>query len=203
LSQNLSLYLASASPRRQELLTQLGVNFSIVEHDVDEVVRENESPEVYVERLAVEKANSGLQPDEVGIPVLGADTIVVCDGVILEKPKDKGDAAVMLKRLSGRSHQVLTAVALDNGNRKVSVVVSSTVWFGVVSDEDAARYWATGEPCDKAGGYGIQGLGGSFVSRIEGSYSAVVGLPIYETGQLLTQFSIPFWLTDYKDVISL
>ncbi|MFV3411408.1 Maf family protein [Pseudomonas nitroreducens] len=189
------LYLASSSPRRRELLTQIGLPFHIVPASIDETPESGESAQAYVERLARGKALAGLNflAQRADVCVLGADTAVVLDGRILGKPVDREDALVMLQALSGREHEVLTAVAVADRDRCEARVVSSRVTFREVSVEDAERYWETGEPQDKAGGYAIQGLAAVFVSRVEGSYSAVVGLPLCETSALLADFSIPSW----------
>jgi septum formation protein len=158
-------YLASASPRRRQLLEQLGLRFEVVVADVDE----------------------SLLP---GLPVLAADTAVVLDGSILGKPKDRAHGIAMLSRLAGRSHQVLSAVALWHAGRVRMAVSRSRVTFRTVSAEEAAAYWASGEPADKAGSYGIQGLGGVFVVSLEGSHSGVMGLPLFETATLLKEAGI-------------
>lgn len=191
------LYLASGSPRRRELLTQIGVLFTTVSADIDETPLPLETPSAYVERLARGKAEAGrraLENRESAV-VLGADTAVVLDGRILGKPLDQADAMSMLASLSNRDHQVLTAVAVLDGQRCESRVVSSRVSFRAITEQQAAAYWASGEPRDKAGGYGIQGLGAVFVAALEGSYSAVVGLPLCETAELLGHFGIPCWQT--------
>lgn len=187
------LYLASGSPRRRELLTQIGVPFIVISAPIDESPLPSESAPAYVERLARAKAAAGLA--RVGGPavVLGADTAVVLDGRILGKPENREDALAMLADLSGREHQVLTAVALDDGQRVHSFCVTSTVRFRAISTDEAQRYWASGEPADKAGGYAVQGLGAVFVTGLSGSYSAVVGLPLCETADLLGQFGIACW----------
>lgn len=189
------LYLASSSPRRRELLTQIGLPFHIVPASIDETPQAGESAVAYVERLAREKALAGLHflAQRADVCVLGADTAVVLDGRILGKPADRAEALAMLQALSGREHEVLTAVAVANRDRCEAKVVGSRVTFRSVSMEEAERYWDTGEPHDKAGGYAIQGLAAVFVSRVEGSYSAVVGLPLCETSALLADFSIPSW----------
>lgn len=191
------LYLASGSPRRRELLTQIGVPFTAVSADIDETPLAHETPSAYVERLARGKAEAGrrvLHADVDGC-VLGADTAVVLDGRILGKPLDQAEAMTMLLSLSGREHEVLTAIAVLDGQRCESRVVSSRVRFRSITEQEAAAYWASGEPRDKAGGYGIQGLGAVFVAGLEGSYSAVVGLPLCETAELLGHFGIPCWQT--------
>jgi septum formation protein len=184
------LFLASASPRRKELLTQLGYQFEILVSDIEEKREENESPEAYVSRLSVEKADACLKqtahPEAV---VLGADTVVVTtDGQILEKPDDFAHAKQMLQWLSGSCHEVMTAVTVMSSHRSQTSLVKTKVWFKDLSEQDIKQYWLSGEPCDKAGSYGIQGIGGKFVTRIEGSYYAVVGLPLYEADLLLHQF---------------
>ncbi|KIC83602.1 Maf family protein [Pseudomonas sp. C5pp] len=187
------LHLASGSPRRRELLTQIGVPFSVVSAPIDETPLPDESAPAYVERLARAKAAAGLACLEGPAVVLGADTAVVLDGRILGKPENRDDALAMLADLSGREHQVLTAVALSDGQRVHSLCVTSKVRFRAISAEEAQRYWASGEPADKAGGYAIQGLGAVFVTGLSGSYSAVVGLPLSETAELLGQFGIACW----------
>ncbi len=177
--------LASASPRRRELLQQIAVPFNLVQVDVDESRQGDENPEHYVTRLALAKARAGAEKIQFQLPVLGADTIVVVAQQILGKPVDQADFSRMMQLLSGRCHQVFTAVALVGKNTSQHCCVSTEVCFRQLSAEDINRYWQTGEPCDKAGGYGIQGQGGRFVNRINGSYSAVVGLPLCETDLLL------------------
>ncbi|WP_374325556.1 Maf family protein [Aquipseudomonas alcaligenes] len=190
-----SLHLASASPRRRELLAQIGVPFVTLIASIDETALPGEPAERYVERLAREKALAGLAAlsDPADAVVLGADTAVVLDGRILGKPADRAECLATLTALSGREHQVLTAVALASAQRIESRVVASRVRFRPLRAGEAEAYWATGEPCDKAGSYGIQGLAAVFVSQLEGSYSAVVGLPLCETAQLLGEFGIPCW----------
>lgn len=195
-----ALYLASASPRRRELLLQIGVPHRLVAAGIDESVRPGEAAPDYVERLAREKAAAGLaaldgtaRDGEAAACVLGADTAVVLDGRILGKPEGRAEGLAMLAALSGRRHEVLTAVALCDATRCLSRVVRSEVQFRPLTAAEREAYWASGEPCDKAGGYGIQGLGAVFVSRLEGSYSAVVGLPLCETAELLAAFGIPCW----------
>lgn len=189
---NFKIYLASRSPRRGELLGQIGISFDVLPSDVDESVLSDEAPEHYVLRLAKEKAAICVQrlveQSLPLLPVLAADTTVCIDGMILGKPEDDADAAAMLRRMSDRWHMVHTAVAVADRER-VAVALSSTqVELAPLSDADIAAYIASGEPRDKAGSYGIQGLAGTFVRRIEGSYSGVMGLPIYETALLLKQF---------------
>ena len=191
------LYLASGSPRRRELLTQIGVPFTAIGADIDETPLDRETPSAYVERLARGKAEAGRRALDAGMNgcVLGADTAVVLDGRILGKPVDQADSMTMLLSLSGREHEVLTAIAIREGQRCESRVVRSLVRFRSITEYEAAAYWASGEPRDKAGGYGIQGLGAVFVAGLEGSYSAVVGLPLCETAELLGHFGIPCWQT--------
>ena len=186
------LYLASSSPRRKELLSEIGVQFEVISQSVDESLKIEESPASYVMRLAQNKAEAGrdVLPGENLVPVLGADTIVVCQGEILGKPVNEADAKRMLSLLSGQWHEVLTAVCLTNGNKSKIITSKSRVKFRTLSEEEIELYWLSGEPQDKAGSYAIQGLGGIFVERLEGSYSGVVGLPIYETAELLKTFEI-------------
>lgn len=185
------IYLASGSPRRHELLSQLGATFAVLRPNVEELQHLGEDAATYVVRLACDKAKAGLLIAPTPIPVLAGDTIVVLDGDVLEKPQNQADGIAMLRRLSGRTHQVMTAMALAttkpqaNANMLNTVTVCTQVTFRELSDADIQRYWASGEPLDKAGGYGIQGLGGRFVVSIHGSYSAVVGLPLVETEALL------------------
>lgn len=185
----LSLYLASGSPRRRELLTQLGVHFERLSAEVEEQRRAGEAAEHYVLRLAREKAQAGVAVAEQDLPVLGADTIVVLNGEVLEKPRDEQHAREMLAKLSGATHQVLTAVALADRHQQLDCLVTTEVTFRSLSAEDIVAYVASGEPMDKAGAYGIQGLGGNFVRKINGSYHAVVGLPLVETTELLSHFA--------------
>lgn len=205
------LYLASRSPRRRDLLKQIGVRFEPLlirlaharDVDVDELQHEGEPAERYVERIAHEKAEHGLQVLALRTmlpkPVLAADTVVILEGEVLGKPADKAQAAQFLRRLSGRTHEVRTAVALGlagsagfgGGSRVLRAVSISTVTFRALEDSEIERYIATGDPFDKAGGYGIQSLAAVFVERIEGSYSGVMGLPLFETAQLLKQAGLP------------
>lgn len=189
-----ALFLASASPRRRELLAQIGVPFSLVGVSVDETPSPTESPEAYVERVARDKALAGLVSlgDRDGC-VLGADTSVVLDQHILGKPADRADGLAMLAALSGRTHRVMTAVALASRSACEVRVVISEVTFRTIDEAEAERYWDSGEPADKAGGYAIQGWGAVFVSQLHGSYSAVVGLPLCEMAQLIDAFGLPRW----------
>jgi len=194
------LILASASPRRAELLTNAGYVFETRAADIDERVLTNETPEVYVRRLAREKSAAVAGMVGVGeageiaddsasaeVVVLAADTAVVVDALILGKPVDEDDAADMLRRLSGRSHEVLTGVSLRCGNHEVGRVERTTVWMTPLGPDEIAWYVASGEGADKAGGYAIQGLASRFIPRIEGSYSNVVGLPVALVGELIRE----------------
>ncbi|EMX8468333.1 septum formation inhibitor Maf [Serratia marcescens] len=183
-----SLYLASGSPRRRELLTLLGVSFDILLTHTEEQRREGEAAEAYVRRLAQDKAKAGVALAQEDRLVLGADTIVVLNGRVLEKPRDEAHAAQMLAALSGKQHQVMTAVAIADRQDVRCQLVVTDVTFRSLSQQDIRDYIATGEPMDKAGAYGIQGKGGCFVRTITGSYHAVVGLPLVETHELLSNF---------------
>jgi len=186
------LCLASVSPRRRELLSQIGVAHVVAGADIDEAALPGEMPRDYVTRLAREKAlairRTGQQ-----LPVLAADTTVVLDGIIFGKPRDRDDAIKMLGRLSGRAHEVLTAVALADSGGVAERLSASTVQFRTLSPEECAAYWQTGEPRDKAGGYAIQGFGAVFVESLHGSYSGVMGLPLFETAELLRVAGIACW----------
>lgn len=178
----MTLYLASTSPRRRELLAQADIEFSVLDVAIDESQRTNELPTAYVERLAKEKAEAGfkhVQDDEHAV-VLAADTIVVLEDDILGKPGDQQQAQAMLRSLSGRSHVVMTAFAIKTAQQIRVQRVNTTVFFRPITSKEVEWYWNTGEQLDKAGGYGIQSKGGVFVSAISGSYSAVVGLPLAE-----------------------
>lgn len=193
----ISLYLASQSPRRRELLTQIGVAHQVVRVDVVEQPQVQESPSNYVQRLALEKASAGwAQVNQSGLavgPVLGADTIVVINEQILEKPRDAEHATAMLRLLAGATHQVMTAVAMVNAEQQLVKLSVTDVVFRSLDEAEINAYWHTGEPQDKAGGYAIQGLGAVFVEQIRGSYSGVVGLPIEQTVALLQEFNVPWW----------
>ncbi|WP_017092376.1 Maf family protein [Vibrio splendidus] len=222
------LVLASGSPRRKELLSQLGYEFSVLVTDVEECKHTQETAEEYVKRLSLDKAlaalsllkdnpsekqhvvpssdnvvssvdnvavGSGivtLDSDAISLDsetvVLGSDTVVVSQGQVLEKPTDFADSKRMLTQLANERHQVMTAVSVVSEEKQRTDIIITDVWFKPLSEQEIEQYWQTGEPCDKAGSYGIQGLGGRFVTRIEGSYYAVVGLPLYETDQLLQEF---------------
>lgn len=179
----MNLVLASRSPRRAELLSSAGIEFQIRVADVDEAVIPGEAPLEYVTRLAREKAAAvPASPDEI---ILGADTTVVIDGQILGKPEDAADASRMLRALSGREHQVITGVCVRRGDDVQAGAVTTTVWFRTMSEAEIAGYVASGEPMDKAGAYGIQGLAAQFIPRIDGSYANVVGLPVHLVCDLL------------------
>lgn len=188
------ILLASASPRRRELLNQIGVQHDVLAVDVDETSRAGESPEMYVQRLAMEKASAGYlrQIRTPKLPALGADTIVLLGDKILEKPADKEQGCAMLKMLSGETHQVFTAVAVANAEKSLCLLNRSKVTFRKMSDAEIESYWNTGESLDKAGGYAIQGKAAQFICKLEGSYSGVMGLPLFETAELLKDFAIPF-----------
>ncbi|MEZ9980874.1 nucleoside triphosphate pyrophosphatase [Vibrio cyclitrophicus] len=222
------LVLASGSPRRKELLSQLGYEFSVLVTDVEECKHAQETAEEYVKRLSLDKALAALSllkdnPSEkqnvisssdtvdpsfdnaaVGSEivdlsseavsldsetvVLGSDTVVVSQGQVLEKPTNFADSKRMLTQLANDRHKVMTAVSVVSEEKQRTEIIITDVWFKPLSEKEIEQYWQTGEPCDKAGSYGIQGLGGRFVTRIEGSYYAVVGLPLFETDQLLQEF---------------
>lgn len=198
------IYLASRSPRRRELLRQIGVHFDLLvfrggergeDADVDETPLDGEGVERYVERLALTKAEAGFRrlhwrslPHH---PVLAADTTLELDDRIIGKPADADDAAAILQRLSGRTHRVLTAVAMSDGTRTRSRISISEVRFRALSDVEIRHYVASGEPMDKAGAYGIQGRAAIFVEEIRGSYTGIMGLPLFETAQLLDTFGYP------------
>ncbi|MCW8857427.1 MAG: Maf family nucleotide pyrophosphatase [Kangiella sp.] len=191
------IYLASASPRRKELLTQLGVSYVQVANDFDETPLANESPEEYVKRLAIGKARSA-EPycdSELDLPILGADTIVVLDGQFLGKPQDLEQAKLMLSRLSGQTHQVYSGVSLCYHDKAIWQVSKSDVTFSQLSKQTIDAYCVTEEPLGKAGSYAIQGVAGSLVSGINGSYSGIVGLPLYETRILLEQMQVKHLLS--------
>ena len=189
MSDPIDLFLASQSPRRRELLDQIGVRFALLNSEIDEQVKPGEAAEEYVLRMAREKAEAGLAMRPAGAtqPVLGADTSVVIDGHILGKPRDREDGVAMLQRLAGRQHQVMSGVALCDEHGCETRLSITHVQFAPLTLAQCEGYWNTGEPADKAGGYGIQGVAAQFVERIDGSYSGVVGLPLYETAQLLAR----------------
>ncbi|MFT5161483.1 MAG: septum formation protein [Alteromonadaceae bacterium] len=188
------IYLASASPRRRELLSQMGIEFELLVAEADESVFVGETPDEYVLRVAKLKAHHGAQAlSESGKkvrPVLAADTIVTIDDHILLKPANQQEAVATLSKLSGNTHQVKTAVAIEYKGQMYTEVVTTDVTFRALSEAEMIVYWQTGEPRDKAGSYAIQGLGGKFIQHISGSYSAVVGLPLMQTEQLLQRFEL-------------
>ena len=195
-----SIILASASARRQQLLSQIGVRFTTRSQDIDESIRSGELASSYVIRMAQEKAKSALSAfyvnkDSKDTLVLAADTIVVCDADVLGKPMDAADAVDMLRRLSGREHRVLSAVTLATQNKLCTVLSESRVSFREISIAEAQQYYRSGEPVGKAGGYAIQGYAAIFVEQLIGSYSGVMGLPLFETAQLLSEFVVPLQLT--------
>jgi septum formation protein len=192
------LLLASGSPRRRELLKQIGVNFKVLAVDIDESRRADEPPIEYVSRMAMKKAHAGFRRQSGQLPSLGADTIVVFNERIFGKPVDQTDAKEMLMTLSGNSHSVFTAVALESESGTAMAVSETLVEFRTITLPECLIYWQTGEPEGKAGAYAIQGRGGVFVERLEGSYSGVVGLPLAETEQLLNKFSVPLWNSSQK-----
>ena len=188
------IYLASASPRRRELLRQIGVRYRLLRIEVDETPWPGESPDAYVARLALAKAQQGYQSlgRRKPAPVLGADTAVVAAGVILGKPRDRAEGLAMLAQLSGCEHQVFSAVALATPGRNAVKVQQSRVRFRQLTPAEGAAYWDSGEPGDKAGGYAIQGRAVAFITELHGSYSGVMGLPLFETAELLREFSVAF-----------
>ena len=183
--------LASSSPRRREILAALGFEFNVVSVDVDEKHLHGESAEQMVLRLAIAKAEAANHAEL----VIGSDTVVVLEERILGKPRDADDAVAMLLALSGRTHQVITGVALKSSVGTTAVLSATEVRFREIGRDEAYRYWQSGEPADKAGSYGIQGIGGMFVESINGSYSGVMGLPVFETVELLKSAGISV-LTD-------
>lgn len=189
------LCLASASPRRRELLAQIGVPHTLESADIDEMPQPGESPREYVERMAREKAIAvaGRDASPKSLPVLAADTIVVLDGVVYGKPRDRQHSLEMLTALSERTHEVMTAVALAHAQRVDLKVSVSQVRFRAITPQECAAYWDTGEPGDKAGSYAVQGLGAVFIESLTGSYSGVMGLPLFETAQLLRSAGLPCW----------
>src|ERR1700722_964904 len=189
------VYLASASPRRRELLQQIGVSFRVVGTAVDEAIRPGESAPAYVLRLAAAKTDAGWQSsrDASEAAVLAADTAVILGGRILGKPADRQDAEDMLRQLSGRTHEVLTAVALRTGDGVLTRISRSEVTFRNLAAGEIQAYWETGEPGDKAGAYAIQGRAAVFIADLRGSYSGVMGLPLFETAELLDRAGVLRW----------
>lgn len=185
------LILASSSPRRSELLQLAGLNFAVEPADIDERVQDGESPAKYVQRLAMEKAQAVWErhaaEDREDLMVLGADTTVVCDGAILGKPADQAEARSMLEQLAGRTHQVLTGIAVVSGRGLFSEVDITQVFFDLIGEQEMVRYLASGEPMDKAGAYGIQGYAARWIPRIEGCFFNVMGLPLARTMALLVR----------------
>lgn len=187
------VYLASRSPRRRQLLQQLGVAFAVLKVEVPEVRGAGEAPRAYVERVAAAKAYAGLRAalaNHPGAIVLGADTEVVLEGRVFGKPRGRGDAARMLRTLSGRTHTVISVVCCARREGSAFAACESRVRFAALGDAAIARYLATGESAGKAGGYAIQGRAAAFIARLEGSYSGVMGLPLYETAELLRQAGV-------------
>jgi len=184
------LHLASKSPRRRELLGRLGLDFGVLDIDIPERRGAGEAPAEYVRRVAREKAGAGLLrvAAEPGAVVLGADTEVILGDEVFGKPRDAADAVAMLRRLSGRTHEVVSAVSVVSAEREAQAVSVSQVVFGELPDADIDAYVATGEPMGKAGAYAIQGGGEAFIRHLSGSYSGVMGLPLYETARLLAEF---------------
>jgi septum formation protein len=184
------LHLASRSPRRSELLARLGLDFGVLEIDIPEQRQPGEAPDDYGRRVAREKAGVGLLKVMAvpGAVVLGADTEVVLDDEVFGKPSDDADAAAMLRRLSGRTHRVITAVSLVSASRELQAVSISEVTFAPLPDAEINAYVATGEPRGKAGGYAIQGRAQAFITHLSGSYSGVMGLPLHETATMLRAF---------------
>ncbi|OLO10732.1 septum formation protein Maf [Chromohalobacter japonicus] len=189
--QRASLRLASASPRRRELLASIGVEVEVAPADIDETPRPGELPAAYVERLARDKAQAGSAGTS--LPTLGSDTAVVLGQRILGKPRDREDAVAMLTALSGTTHEVMTGVAVTGPRGMLSTYVTTRVSLRPLAAHEIDAYWHSGEPVDKAGAYAIQGLAAIFVERIEGSHSAVVGLPLFETAKLLTRQGVSLW----------
>ena len=186
------IILASASPRRRQLLDQINIRYRHLEPRIDEVLRSNESPEEFARRNALEKAISVQSMPDIGdqLPILGADTVVTLNKRVFGKPQNKDDFLNMLELLSDTSHHVITAVALVTSTSKLQAISNSKVTFRTISKNEGMQYWNTLEPKDKAGGYAIQGLAAIFIKNISGSYSGVMGLPLYETANLLSQTGI-------------
>jgi septum formation protein len=186
--------LASASPRRRELLVQIGVPHVVTVAQVDETLHSGERPHDYVQRVARSKAQA-IWTQHSDLPVLAADTTVVLDGLVFGKPADKADAVRMLSLLSGRTHEVLTAVALASAAGVAMRMSVSSVRFRPLGEAEIATYWDTGEPRDKAGAYAVQGFAAVFIEALSGSYSGVMGLPLFETSELLRAAGVPSWCT--------
>lgn len=188
--QSAQLILASTSPRRRELLAQIGIRYRVQTADIDESPWLNEDPLALVKRLAIAKAQAVWANSDKSLPVLGADTLGVLNGNLLVKPDDFVSARQMLLSMSGQAHTIYTAVALYHQAACELAVSESKVWFRTLTEAEIAAYWQQGEPCDKAGAYAIQGVGAIFAERLEGSYSGVMGLPLFETAQLLARVGI-------------
>lgn len=184
----IKIILASTSPRRAELLDQIGIEYQSYPVDIDESAHKGEPVEQLVQRLAFEKAKIASQQLQTNLPVLGSDTLGLVDGEILVKPRDFEHARCMLRKMSNNIHQVMTAIAVHHQGKVETALSINQVYFRSISDQEIRAYWETGEPQDKAGAYAIQGRGAVFVRFIEGSYSGVMGLPLYEVGQLLNDF---------------
>lgn len=184
--------LASVSPRRRELLTQIGVPHKVVGAHIDETAHPGEMPRGYVMRMARQKALAVRDRGE-ALPVLAADTTVVLDDVIFGKPRDRDEGVAMLQRLSGRTHEVMTAVAVADARGVALRLNVSSVRFRKLTTEECSAYWETGEPHDKAGGYAVQGAAAVFIESLSGSYSGVMGLPLFETAELLRDAGVAYW----------
>lgn len=189
MSENNELILASGSPRRRAFLENMGISFKVVTPDIDESVKEGESPDVYVKRMAVSKA-AAVALNNPELPVLAADTIVVCRDEILGKPKDREDAKRILRTLSGRTHQVMTGVCIRSGEKERTILEVTDVTFAELSERLIETYVASGECDDKSGAYAVQGIGAMFIKRVSGSVSSVVGLPVCNVREILEQFGI-------------
>jgi septum formation protein len=189
---SIQIILASASPRRKELLDQIKVIYKVYPVDLDETPLPNEAPLDYVQRLAAEKSAACKAQLNTEIPVLAADTAVCWEGVIMGKPKNQADCLAMLTQLSGKTHQVYSAISL-RGREHTQAVSITEVTFRCLTEREILDYWHSGEPVDKAGSYAIQGIGGVFVESIKGSFSGVVGLPLFETAELLSKQGIEFF----------
>ncbi len=187
----IQLILASASPRRKELLDQIKVSYEIYPVNLDETPLPNEKPLAYVQRLAAEKSAACVAQLKTQLPVLAADTSVILGDLIMGKPQNQKDAVEMLTQLSGKTHQVFSAISL-RGREHLQAVSITDVTFRSLTEQEIIDYWHTGEPLDKAGSYAVQGIGGIFVKSIVGSFSGVVGLPLFETAELLSKQGIEF-----------
>lgn len=188
--QSAQIILASASPRRRELLDQIGIRYQVQTADIDESAFPDEDPIDLVQRLAKQKAEAVWKHSDKTLPILGADTLGVLEGCLLVKPDNFASARQMLLSMSGRAHTIHSAVALYHQGACALAVSTSQVWFRTLTEAEIAAYWQRGEPCDKAGAYAIQGIGSIFAERLEGSYSGVMGLPLFETAQLLQKIGI-------------